>query len=121
MDLRTWTENPVKGKQEESAPEYGTKFKARRTYHTWQGEEPMGQSMRCRNCTAASAWTEIKDLGWSLVPIKYIKFIDHDLDIDFPCGVKAYPTRDAGSAGTGKDGPKNVWRDAFRGISYGID
>ena len=26
---------------------------------------------------------EIKNNGWTLVPSKYIEFIDHDLDIDF--------------------------------------
>ena len=27
---------------------------------------------------------EIEQHGWSLIPSKYIEFIDHDLDIDFP-------------------------------------
>ena len=63
---------------------------------------------------------EIAAHGWSLVPSKYIEFIDHDLEIDF----HAEMTRIQGEMReilAQERQSQKMLEEAFGGIGYGID
>ena len=63
---------------------------------------------------------EIDKKGWTLVPSKYIEFIDHDLDIDFPREMARIQSEMKKIIKQEKQSQKML-EDAFRGIGYGID
>ncbi len=57
---------------------------------------------------------------WSLVPSKYIEFIDHDLEIDFPKEMARIQNEMKELLKEEKESQKQL-EDAFRGIGYGIE
>ena len=63
---------------------------------------------------------EIEKNGWSLVPSKYIEFIDHDLDIDFNAEMSRIQKEMQEVLAQEKKSQKML-EDAFRGIGYGIN
>ena len=62
----------------------------------------------------------IEQQGWSLVPSKYIEFIDHDLDIDFNAEMSRIQAEMRDVLAREKQSQKML-EDAFRGIGYGIN
>ena len=60
------------------------------------------------------------DSLWSLVPSKYIEFIDHDLDIDFPKEMARIQQEIKELLKEEKASQKQL-EDAFKGIGYGIE
>ena len=84
MDLRTWSENPVKNEQKKKVRLIEEQIeRAASIYHTWQNEGTDGTRYEEPELYRSVGMAEIKDNGWSLVPSKYIEFIDHDLEIDY--------------------------------------
>ena len=63
---------------------------------------------------------EIEAHGWSLIPSKYIEFIDHDLEIDFHTEMARIQQEMRFIMYQEKLSQKML-EDAFRGIGYGID
>ena len=63
---------------------------------------------------------EIEKNGWSLVPSKYIEFIDHDLDIDYNTEMSRIQKEMNEILEQEKQSQKML-EDAFRGIGYGIE
>ena len=121
MDLRTWTENPVKGENKKKVRLSTEQIQsAADIYHTWQGEGTNGTEYEVPELYRSVSMDEIKDQGWSLVPSKYIKFIDHDLDIDFPAEMKRIQQEMQEVLAQERQSQKML-EDAFRGIGYGID
>ncbi len=57
---------------------------------------------------------------WSLVPSKYIEFIDHDLEIDFPKEMARIQKEMKELLQEEKASQKQL-EDAFKGIGYGIE
>ena len=57
---------------------------------------------------------------WSLIPSKYIEFIDHDLEIDFPKEMARIQQEMKELLKEEKASQKQL-EDAFRGIGYGIE
>lgn len=57
---------------------------------------------------------------WSLVPSKYIEFIDHDLEIDFPKEMARIQKEIKDLLKEEKVSQKQL-EEAFRGIGYGIE
>lgn len=57
--------------------------------------------------------------NWSLVPSKYIEFIDHDLDIDFEKEMKRIQKEMAKLLEEERQSQKDM-EDAFKGIGYSI-
>ncbi len=89
MDLRTWTENPVKGEGKKKVCLTTEQIqKAASIYHAWQSEGTDGTKYEVPELYRSVGMDEIKKHGWSLIPSKYIEFIDHDLEIDFPAEMK---------------------------------
>lgn len=132
MDLRTWTENPVKGEGKKKVF-LSTKQIQRVTeiYHTWQNEGTDGtkytipelyKSVKTRKWMNedGTEGLSVEQQDWSLIPSKYIEFIDHDLDIDFPAEMRRIQAEMRDVLAQEKKSQKML-EEAFRGIGYGID
>ena len=63
---------------------------------------------------------EIEKNGWSLVPSKYIEFIDHDLEIDFPKEMKRIQ-KEMRDILKKEQETQKMLKAAFKGIGYGLD
>lgn len=121
MDLRTWTENPVKGEGKKKVFLDDKQIqRAADIYHTWQNVGTDGTKYDVPELYCSVGIAEIEKQGWSLVPSKYIEFIDHDLDIDFPAEMSRIQTEMRDVLAQEKRSQK-LLEDAFRGIGYGID
>ena len=131
MDLRTWTENPVKneGKKKVFLSDEQIQ-RAADIYHTWQNEGTDGANYavpELYRSVKTRKWVDqdgneglsIEQQGWSLVPSKYIEFIDHDLDIDFNAEMSRIQDEMRDVLAQEKQSQKML-EDAFRGIGYGI-
>ena len=131
MDLRTWTENPVKNEGKKKV--FLSDEQIQRVadiYHTWQNEGTDGANYavpELYRSVKTRKWLDqdgneglsIEQQGWSLVPSKYIEFIDHDLDIDFNAEMSRIQAEMRSILAQEKQSQKML-EDAFRGIGYGI-
>ena len=121
MDLRTWTENPVKNEGKKKVLLDDAQIqRASDIYHTWQTEGTDGAHYEVPELYRSVGIAEIEKQGWSLVPSKYIEFIDHDLDIDFAAEMSRIQKEMRDVLVQQKQSQKML-EDAFRGIGYGID
>jgi len=64
--------------------------------------------------------TTIEEMDFSLIPSKYIEFVDHDLDIDFAKEM-ARIQDEMRLLMVSEELSQSMLKDAFRGIGYGID
>lgn len=121
MDLRTWTENPVKNEGKKKVLLSNEQIqRAADIYHTWQNEGTSGIMYEVPELYRSVDILEIEKNGWSLVPSKYIEFVDHDLDIDFNKEMRRIQAEMRDVLAQEKQSQKML-EDAFRGIGYGID
>ncbi len=121
MDLRTWTENPVKGENKKKVRLLTEQIeRAADIYHTWQSEGTDGNNYAIPELYRSVGLEEIKNNNWSLVPSKYIEFIDHDLEIDFPAEMARIQDEMKMIISKEKES-QQMLLDAFKGIGYGID
>ena len=132
MDLRTWTENPVKNENKKKVRLDDMQIKkAADIYHAWQDNGTDGANYAVSELyrsVKTKQWHDqdgneglsIEQQGWSLVPSKYIEFIDHDLDIDFNAEMSRVQAEMRDVLAQEKQSQKML-EDAFRGIGYGIE
>lgn len=121
MDLRTWTENPVKNENKKKVRLMPDQIqRAADIYHTWQSEGTDGEAYEVPELYRSVGLKEIKEHGWSLVPSKYIEFIDHDLDIDFNAEMIRIQQEMRDILEQEMQSQKMLV-DAFREIGYGIE
>ena len=121
MDLRQWTENPVKGEQKKKVQLITEQIqRVADTYHQWQSEGTDGKNFAEPELYRSVDIEEIKANNWTLVPSKYIEFIDHDLDIDFPTEMARIQGEMKEILAQEKESQKML-ENAFKGIGYGID
>ena len=121
MDLRTWTENPVKNENKKKVRLTNEQIqRASDIYHTWQCDGTDGTKYEVPELYRSVSMGEIESQGWSLVPSKYIEFIDHDLEIDFHAEMLRIQNEMRDILAQEKQSQKML-EDAFRGIGYGID
>lgn len=121
MDLRSWTENPVKGENKKKVRLItGQIERASEIYHTWQSEGTDGTKYEEPELYRSVGITEIEENAWSLTPSKYIEFIDHDLDIDYDKEMARIQKEMRNIISEEKQTQKML-EDAYRGIGYGID
>lgn len=121
MDLRTWTENPVKGENKKKVRLTTEQIeKAAQIYHTWQSEGTDGKNYEVPELYRSVGMDEIEAKGWALTPSKYIEFIDHDLDIDYPTEMARIQKEMKELMAAEKQSQKML-EEAFRGIGYGIE
>lgn len=135
MDLRTWTENPVKRQKKKkvflsSNDSKGTDDitinltgqieRASSIYHTWQNEGTDGTNYEIPELYRSVGIKEIESKDWALTPSKYIEFIDHDLDIDYEKEMSRIQAEMQDIMKAEKKS-QQMLEDAFREIGYGID
>ncbi len=121
MDLRTWTENPVKNENKKKVCLMPDQIqRAADIYHTWQSEGTDGGKYEVPELYRSIGLEEIIEHGWSLVPSKYIEFIDHDLEIDYPTEMARIQKEMKAIMKLEKESQK-LLIDAFKGIGYGIE
>lgn len=121
MDLRTWNQNAVKNENKKKVRLDTDQIqRATEIYHTWQNEGTDGSCYEEPELYRSVGMDEIEKQGWSLVPSKYIKFIDHDLDIDFHAEMSRIQKEMRDLMAQEKQSQKML-EDAFRGIGYGIE
>ena len=121
MDLRTWTENPVKGEGDKKVRLITEQIKrAAEIYHNWQSEGTDGKKYDVPELYRSVGIAEIEGKGWTLTPSKYIEFVDHDLDIDYKKEMTRIQTEMQDILKQEKQSQKML-EDAFKGIGYGID
>ena len=121
MDLRQWTENPVKGEQKKKV--LLTTEQIQRVadiYHQWQQEGTDGRNFAVPELYRSVGIDEIEQNGWTLVPSKYIEFIDHDLEIDYPKEMARIQKEMRELMAREKESQRML-EEAFKGIGYGIE
>ena len=121
MDLRQWTENPVKNEGKKKVILLSDQIeRAANIYHTWQNEGTDGQHYEEPELYRSVGINEIESKGWALTPSKYIEFIDHDLDIDYEKEMARIQAEMKEILCQEKIS-QQMLEDAFKGIGYGIE
>src|SRR5574344_2123779 len=121
MDLRQWTENPVKGEQKKKVQLVTEQIqRVADIYHQWQSEGTDGNNFAEPELYRSVGIDEIERNNWTLVPSKYIEFIDHDLEIDYPKEM-ARIQQDMKMLMQREKASQKMLEEAFKGIGYGIE
>jgi type I restriction enzyme M protein len=121
MDLRQWTENPVKGEQKKKVLLSTAQIqKVADIYHHWQTEGTEGKNFAVPELYRSVRMEEIEANNWTLVPSKYIEFIDHDLEIDYHKEM-ARIQQDMKELMQREKESQVMLAEAFKGIGYGIE
>ncbi len=121
MDLRTWTQNPVKNENKKKVElKEEQNIRAAEIYHNWQTDGTDGNNYEKAELYRSVNIKEIEEKGWTLIPSKYIEFIDHDLDIDYEKEMNRIQNEMKNVLKEEKDSQK-LLEEAFRGIGYEIN
>ncbi len=135
VDLRTWNENISeieidKGKSKKKVVLTDDQIAmVKKIYNDWQSEDTslyhdvpeLCKSVKTRKWFIDGAeQLSVEQKGFALTPSKYIDFIDHDLDIDFPKEMARIQNEMKDILEQEKKSQKML-ADAFKGIGYGID
>ena len=89
-------------------------------YHTWQSDGTDGKNYEVPELYRSVGKDEIENKGWTLVPSKYIQFIDHDLEINFPKEMQRIRAEMNAVLKQEKESQKML-EDAFKGIGHGLN
>ncbi len=121
MDLRIWSENPVKNESKKKVCLIANQIeRAASIYHAWQNEGTDGKRYEVPELYRSVGIAEIEENGWSLVPSKYIEFIDHDLEIDYEKEMSRIQREMRDVLAQERESQKMLVK-AFKGIGYGLD
>ncbi|MCR5146742.1 MAG: type I restriction-modification system subunit M [Clostridia bacterium] len=144
MDLRTWTENPVKGENKKKWRLDSTQIqRASEIYHKWQcvGTEKGKYEVPelYKSVITENKYIEInnnisdeekrdiiensltiENKNFTLTPSKYIDFIDHDLEINYEQEMVRIQHEMKEIVKQEKESQK-MMEEAFRGIGYEIE
>lgn len=121
MDLRQWTDNAVKGEQKKKVLLSEKQIQqVADIYHTWQQEGTDGNDYAVPELYRSVGIDEIRENNWSLVPSKYIEFVDHDLEIDYPKEM-ARIQKEMKELLQREKASQQMLEEVFLGIGYGID
>ena len=121
MDLRQWTENPVKGEQKKKVQLITEQIqRVAVLYHQWQSVGTDGKNFAEPEFYRSVGIEEIEQNNWTLVPSKYIEFIDHDLEIDYPKEMARIQKEMKDLMQREKESQRML-EEAFEGIGYGIE
>ena len=84
MDLRQWRENPIKGEQKKKVELKDDQIKrATDIYFNWQSEGTDGKNYAEPELYRSVGYHELESNNYSLIPSRYIEFVDRDLNIDY--------------------------------------
>ena len=121
MDLRTWTENPVKNENKKKVRLITEQIeRAAEIYHKWQSEGTDGSNYEIPELYRSVGIKEIEQKNWSLTPSKYIEFIDHDLEVDYFVEMTRIQ-KEMKDIIIIERHTQKLLMEAFEGIGYGID
>lgn len=121
MDLRQWTENPVKDENKKKVRLVTEQIeRAAEIYHKWQSEGTDGTKYEVPELYRSVGIAEIESKGLALTPSKYIEFIDHDLDIDYEKEMTRIQKEMQEILKREKES-QVMLAEAFKGIGYGIE
>lgn len=81
IDLRTWNQNIYEKKFVQLVPEQITRLVE--IYQRWQADGTDGQDYSEPELYRSVSRDEIACNGWSLVPSRYIEFVDRDTNLDY--------------------------------------
>jgi type I restriction enzyme M protein len=123
VDLRRWDRNVEeividKGKKKKKTVLIDEQIaRVKKIYNDWQsGKNYYDVPELCR----AATLDEIHEKDFSLAPSKYIEFVDHDLEIDYPAEMKRIQNEIRKILALEKNS-QALLTDAFRGIGYEIE
>lgn len=135
MDLRRWDQNVEeividKGKKKKKTVLNATQIlNIKKVYNAWQSVDTSLYADVPELCRSVKILkkdkshpndTTIEEMDFSLIPSKYIEFVDHDLDIDF--GKEMARIQDEMRLlMVSEELSQSMLKDAFRRIGYGID
>jgi len=115
VDLRRWNEKKYEKKYVMFDEDQIAAIKD--IYADWQtGKEYTDEPELCQSVTLE----EIRAKNYTLAPSKYIKFIDHDLEIDYKSAMNRIQI-EMHKILTAEKKSQEMLTEAFRGIGYGID
>ena len=135
MDLRRWDNNIEEIVIDKGKKKKKTVFTAaqiteiKSVYNNWQSTDTTLYADVPEFCKSVKVLKKdkvkpdditIEDMDFSLIPSKYIEFIDHDLDIDFAKEMTRIQD-EMRLLMTSEELSQSMLKDAFRGIGYGID
>ena len=125
-DLRTWDKNTEiyiydKNKRKKKtvfAAEQIARVKA--IYESWQAGDGYEDVPELCKSMKVEGEGGIAEHGYTLTPSKYIEFVDHDLDIDYPKEMSRIQDEMRGLLAEEKKSQAEL-EAAFKGIGYGIE
>ena len=121
MDLRGWTENPVKNEAKKKVILLEDQIKkASEIYHKWQQDGTKTEKYAEPELYRSVGIKEIEEKNWALTPSKYIEFVDHDLEIDYPKEM-ARIQKEMKEIIEVEKKSQAMLEAAFKGIGYGIN
>ncbi|MBB4825015.1 type I restriction enzyme M protein [Sporosarcina luteola] len=118
VDLRRWNQNIY----EKSYVMFDEQqiLDIKKIYNSWQSINFEDEYSNIPELCRSVHKNEIREKGYSLVPSKYIEFIDRDLEIDFEAEMAKIQSDMQRILNEEKES-QTMLQDAFRGIGYGID
>lgn len=125
-DLRTWDQNIEtytydKGKRKKKTvltPEQISRVKG--IYESWQTGKGYEDVPELCKSVPVEGSDGIAAHGYTLTPSKYIEFVDHDLEIDYPKEMARIQSEMRDLLAVEKESQAEL-EAAFEGIGYGID
>lgn len=114
MDLRTWGSEFDKKYIELTTSDIA---KASGIFHAWQQQD--GEYADVPETCHSASLDEIAANDYSLVPSRYIEFVDRDSQIDFDSEMQRIQ-RDVGEILAEETAAEQQLREAFEGLGYGV-
>lgn len=118
MDLRTWNENIYEKKYVQFLPEQIDKVVE--IYHRWQADGTDGTNFAEPELYRSVGIEEIKENGWSLVPSRYIEFVDRDTNIDYEA-VMSEASKTVASLLARQEANDAALRKAFATLGFNLE
>ena len=118
MDLRRMNENISEDKTVYFTDDQINKVK--NVFHSWQSPEYKERYNDVPEFSKSVNLKTIEENDYSLVPSKYIEFVDRDLDIDFDKEMIRIQKQMKALLKEEKE-THQMLRDAFEGIGYNVD
>ena len=131
VDLRQWSGNIEEIKIDKKSSKKKTYLtdeqiaKVKEIYENWKSADPERNALvndvpeLCR-AVPLTGENSIQSHNYALTPSSYIRFIDHDLDIDYPKEMTRIQSEMKNILKQEKV-TQRMLEDAFRGIGYGIE
>ena len=120
MDLRQWTENAVSKEQKKKVKLVADQVtRAAELYHKWQSEGTDGLNYAEPELYRSVGIDEIgnKENNWSLVPSRYIEFVDRDSNVNYKKVMQASSMKVAELLKSQKSNEKALEK-AFKELGY---